>query len=144
MEQSTIFPSLDLKESVSTNRLVGLWRLMGGFRLIYLGAIVSLSIATVAKTLTYLLLRYFIDEALVATPEQTATPFYLIGLGFVGLAVIQGAFTFFSGKLAARSAEGAILRLRDYLFDHIQRLPFTYHDHAQTGQLLDVFIRGHG
>jgi len=136
MEQSTIFPSLDLKKTVSSNRLVGLWRLMGGFRLIYLGAIVSLSIATVAKTLTYLLLRYFIDEALVATPEQAAAPFYLIGLGFVGLAVVQGAFTFFSGKLAARSAEGAILRLRDYLFDHIQRLSFTYHDHAQTGELV--------
>jgi ATP-binding cassette subfamily B protein len=136
MEQSTFFPSLDLKKTVSSNRLVGLWRLMGGFRLIYLGAIASLSIATVAKTLTYLLLRYFIDEALIASPEQAAVPFYLIGLGFVGLAVIQGAFTFFSGKLAARSAEGAILRLRDYLFDHIQRLPFAYHDHTQTGELV--------
>jgi ATP-binding cassette subfamily B protein len=116
--------------------MVGLWRLIGGFRLIFLGAIVSLSIATVAKTLTYLLLRYFIDEALLATPEQAAVPFYLIGLGFVGLAVVQGAFTFYSGKWAARAAEGAILRLRDYLFDHIQRLSFTYHDHAQTGELV--------
>jgi ATP-binding cassette subfamily B protein len=60
----------------------------------------------------------------------------MIGLGFVGLAVIQGSVTFFSGKLAARAAEGVILRLRNYLFDHIQRLPFTYHDHAQTGELV--------
>jgi ATP-binding cassette subfamily B protein len=60
----------------------------------------------------------------------------LIALGFVGLAVLQGVFTFFSGKLAARSAEGAILRLRNYLFDHIQRLSFGYHDHAQTGELV--------
>lgn len=109
---------------------------MGGFRLLYLGAIFSLMVATGAKTLTYLLLRYFVDEALAATPETRAVPFYLIGLGFVGLALLQGAFTFFSGKLAARSAEGVILRLRNYLFDHIQRLPFTYHDHTQTGELV--------
>ena len=60
----------------------------------------------------------------------------MIALGFVGLAVIQGAFTFLSGRLAARSAEGAILRLRNFLFDHIQRLSFTYHDNTQTGELV--------
>jgi ATP-binding cassette subfamily B protein len=136
MQLSPFYPALDLKKTICTNRLVGLWRLMGGFRLLYLGAILSLMVATGAKTVTYLLLRYFVDEAIVAAPEQRAVPFYAIGLGFVGLAVIQGAFTFFSGKLAARSAEGIILRLRNYLFDHIQRLPFTYHDHAQTGDLV--------
>ena len=136
MQESSFYPSLDLKKTISTNRLVGLWRLLGGFRLIYLGAVVTLAIATTAKTVTYLLLRYFIDEALLATPEQAAAPFWLIALGFVALAVLQGGFTFLSGKLAARSAEGAILRLRNYLFDHIQRLSFTYHDHAKTGELV--------
>lgn len=133
MQHSSIYLPLDLKQTLSTNRLVGLWRLMGGFRWIYLGAIVSLSIATTAKTLTYLLLQYFVDDVLQG---QANTPFYLIALGFVGLAVFQGGFTFASGKLAARSAEGAILRLRNYLFDHIQRLNFTYHDHMQTGELV--------
>jgi ATP-binding cassette subfamily B protein len=28
------------------------------------------------------------------------------------------------------------MRLRNYLFDHIQRLPFKYHDHAKTGELI--------
>jgi ATP-binding cassette subfamily B protein len=107
---------------------------MAGFRLIYLGAIVALSVATLAKTLTYLLLQYFVDDLLLQ--EQPQVPFYAIGLGFVGLAVLQGGFTYLSGKLAARSAQGIILRLRNYLFDHIQRLPFTYHDQAQTGDLV--------
>jgi ATP-binding cassette subfamily B protein len=129
-----IYPNLNLKQTISDNRLVGLWRLMGGFRMIYLGAILALSVATLAKTLTYLLLQYFVDDLLLqAQPEL---PFYVIGLGFVGLAVVQGGFTYLSGKLAARSAQGIILRLRNYLFDHIQRLPFTYHDHTQTGDLV--------
>ncbi len=133
MQDSTIYPQLDLKQTLATNRVLGLWRLMGGFRWIYGGAILSLSIATVARTLTYLLLQYFVDDVL---PGQVATPFYLVALGFVGLAVCQGIFTFISGKLAAHSAEGAVLRLRNYLFDHIQRLSFTYHDRSQTGELV--------
>ncbi len=59
-----------------------------------------------------------------------------IALGFVGLAVLQGGFTFLSGRLAARTAEGIVLRLRNYLFDHIQRLSFTYHDQTPTGELI--------
>jgi len=134
MQSSNLYPTLDLKETTSPNRLVGLWGLMKGFRLTYLGAVASLAIATTAKTLTYLLLAYFVDDIL--TQSQPTMPFYLVALAFVGLAVIQGGFTFVSGKLAARSAEGVILRLRNYLFDHIQRLPFTYHDHTKTGELI--------
>lgn len=134
MQQSILYPPLDLKKTLSSNRLLGLWGLMKGFRLTYLGAILSMAVATTAKTLTYLLLAYFVDKVLIQT--QPSVPFYLIALGFVGLAVFQGGFTFISGKLAARSAEGVILRLRNYLFDHIQRLSFPYHDHTKTGELI--------
>lgn len=134
MQNSAIYPNLDLKRSLSKNRVVGLWRFMGGFHWIYMGAIISLALATGAKTLSYYLLQYFVDDVLIQ--QQVAIPFYVIALGFVGLALLQGIFTFLSGRLAAHSAEGAILRLRNYLFDHIQRLNFTYHDKNQTGELV--------
>jgi ATP-binding cassette subfamily B protein len=133
MQESTIYQNLDLKQSLSSNWLVGLWRLMGGFQAIYTGAILALAVATLGRTLTYVLLEYFVDDVLI---KGVAAPFYLIALGFVGLAAVQGLFTFISGKLAAHSSEGAILRLRNYLFDHIQRLSFSYHDKAQTGDLV--------
>jgi ATP-binding cassette subfamily B protein len=134
MQSSLLYPNLDLKQTISTNRLKGLWGLMGGFRWIYLSAILCVGLATAARTLTYLLLGYFVDTLL--PQAQPEVPFYMIAVGFVGLAVLQGGFTFLSGKLAARSTEGIMLRLRNYLFDHIQRLPFTYHDHTQTGELI--------
>jgi ATP-binding cassette subfamily B protein len=59
-----------------------------------------------------------------------------VALGFLALALAQGAFTFLGGKLAAQTAEGVVLRLRNYLYDHIQRLSFTYHDHTPTGELI--------
>ena len=108
--------------------------MMTGFRLLYLGATFSLGLAAASRTATYLLLGHFVDNILGQKGSLGVLP--LIALGFVGLALIQGVFSFLSGRLAAQTAEGIVLRLRNYLFDHIQRLSFTYHDQTQTGQLI--------
>lgn len=125
----------DLKNVVSDNRLAGLWRMLTGFRLTYIGALFTLTLATMAKTGSFLLLAYFVDTALVGEVGQIDT-FLLIAAGFVILALVEGFFTFQSGKLASRTGEGIARRLRNYLFDHEQRLTFTYHDNMQTGELI--------
>jgi ATP-binding cassette subfamily B protein len=99
-----------------------------------LGAALSLALAAVAQTSTYLLLRFFIDDVLGQEDSMRLLP--LVALGFVGLALIQGTFTFLSGRFAAQTAEGTVQRLRNYLYDHLQRLSFTYHDRIQTGELV--------
>jgi ATP-binding cassette subfamily B protein len=134
LPSSVTTATFDLKNAISPNRLVGLWRMMTGFRLTYLGAALSMGVAAVSKTATYLLLRYFVDDVL--GQEELSGILPLIALGFVGLALLEGAFTFLSGRLAAQTAEGIVLRLRNYLFDHIQRLSFAYHDRTQTGELI--------
>jgi ATP-binding cassette, subfamily B, bacterial len=124
----------DLKNAISSNRLVGLWRLMAGFRLKYVGATLSLGISATSKTATYLLLRYFIDNYFGdGTPQYNLA---LVASGFVMLALVEGSFTFMSGRLAAQTAEGTTRRLRNYLFDHIQHLPFFYHKRTETGELI--------
>ncbi|MFP4345564.1 MAG: ABC transporter ATP-binding protein [Anaerolineales bacterium] len=124
----------DLKQAVAQNRLVGLWQMMTGFRGVYAGAMVSIAIAAVARTLTYLLIQRVVDNVLVTGEQLDRLP--LFALGFVGLAAVEGLFTYLRGILSARTAEGVTVRLRNYLFDHIQRLSFTYHDHTQTGELI--------
>ncbi|MBE0410842.1 MAG: ABC transporter ATP-binding protein [Anaerolineales bacterium] len=124
----------DLQQHIADNRLLGLWGLMSGYRMTYLGATISQALAALAKTSTYLLLRYIIDNV-IGFPEA-ARLLPLFALGFISLAVVEGFFTFTSGRLAARTAEGIAIRLRDFLFDHIQRLPFTYHDKTRTGELI--------
>jgi ATP-binding cassette subfamily B protein len=124
----------DLKQAVAQNRLVGLWQMMTGFRGVYVGAMVSIAIAAVARTLTYLLIQRVVDNVLVTGEQLDRLP--LFALGFVGLAAVEGLFTYLRGILSARTAEGVTVRLRNYLFDHIQRLSFTYHDHTQTGELI--------
>jgi ATP-binding cassette subfamily B protein len=124
----------DLHHIVTKRRIIGLWRLLSGYRLFYLVASLCLGIGTLARTGTYLWLREFIDEILFSSPSRQQLA--LAGLGFVGLAAIQGLFTFVSGALSARTAENVARNLRNYLFDHIQRLTFTYHDQMQTGELI--------
>jgi ATP-binding cassette subfamily B protein len=124
----------DLKDTLAERRLVGLWRLLRGYRLIFLVATLSIGLAALARSGNYLLLRYFVDEVLVQDDLLRLLP--LIALGFVGIALVQGVFTYFSGRLAARTAESIAKRLREYMFDHLQRLPFRYHDQARTGELV--------
>jgi len=108
--------------------------MLTGFRLAYLGAVVGVGIAAILRTGNSLLLRYFVDDVLGQGRFDRTLP--LVGLSFVALALGQGAFSFLSGRLSARTAEGIARRLRNYLYDHIQRMSFTYHDQAQTGELI--------
>jgi len=115
--------------------------MMTGFRWRYIVATASLAIAALAKTATFLLLRYFIDEVLgqgnYSLGGDLNRTLIIVALGFVGLATLEGSFSYFSGRLAAYTAEGITRRLRNYLFDHIQRLDFSYHDKTPTGELIE-------
>ena len=123
----------DLQETIHKNRFASLWKLLRGFRLHYFGATIALGVSAFSKTGMFLLVQFLIDDVL-ANERRELLPW--VALGFVGLAVLEGTFTFFSGRLAARTAEGISYRLRNYIFDHIQRLTFSYHDRMQTGELL--------
>lgn len=139
---TTLEPTLtfDFRKTLQENRLKGLWQMMADYRLPYLAATLSLAGSALAKTFTYLLLRFFADDVLTegrllgANLTQT---FIWIAAGFVGLAMFEGGFSFLSGRLAAYTAEGITRRLRDFLFDHIQRLSFSYHATTPTGDLIE-------
>jgi ATP-binding cassette, subfamily B, bacterial len=124
----------NLQETLAEKRLVGLWRLMRGYRWIYLGAVVTLALGAANKTATYYLLRYLVDDVL-GQGRFDMTLIY-VGLGFVALALGEGGFTFLSGRLAAQTSEGLARRLRNFLYDHLQRLSFSYHDRSHTGELI--------
>ncbi len=124
----------DLQETLADRRIVGLWRLLRGYRLIFLIATLSIGVAALARAATYLLLGKYVDEILVAENAIRLLPW--VALAFLGLALIQGGATYLSGRLAGKTAEGIAKRTREYLFDHLQRLPFRYHDKARTGELV--------
>jgi ATP-binding cassette subfamily B protein len=128
------FSDFDIRTTVSENKLKSLWHLMRGYKRIYLIAALSLGFAASFRSGTYLILGRFIDELVADNNISKYIP--LIAASFFGLAVLQGVFTYISGRLAAKTAEGIARRLRNFLFDHIQRLSFSYHDKTKTGELI--------
>ena len=141
MKSATPAHEYDFSQALTPNRIRGLWRILSGFRLQYAGATISLAIAASSKTATFLLLRYFIDTVLgqgdYSLGGDLNRTLVIIALGFLGLASFEGSFSYFSGRLAAFTAESITRRLRNYLFDHIQRLEFAYHDKTPTGELIE-------
>jgi ATP-binding cassette, subfamily B, bacterial len=140
--QPTFEPAItfDFRHALEENRLKGLWKMMVDYRMPYIGATAALAVSALAKTFTYLLLRYFVDDVLTQGKyigNSLTQTFVWIGAGFVGLALFEGGFSFLSGRLAAYTAEGITRRLRDFLFDHIQRLSFSYHATTPTGDLIE-------
>ena len=107
---------------------------MAGQKGLYVAAMLLLGFAALSKTVTYLLLRRYADDVL--GQGATVQVLVLFGASFVLLAMVEGALTFVSGRWTAETSERVAQRLRDYLFDHIQHLSFTYHDRMQTGELI--------
>lgn len=139
---TTIEPTLtfDFRNAIEENRLKGIWKMMVDYRAPYISATAALAVSALAKTFTYLLLRYFADDVLTQGKyigNSLTQTFIWIAVGFIGLALVEGAFSYLSGRLAAYTAEGITRRLRDFLFDHIQRLSFSYHTTTPTGDLIE-------
>jgi ATP-binding cassette subfamily B protein len=79
------------------------------------------------------ILQLIIDKCI--EPKRPALiPHYLAILG--GLVVLKAAMGFGQGYCASRVALRTMYDIRNQLFDHIQRLSFSYHDEAETGQLI--------
>ncbi|HRQ41676.1 MAG TPA: ABC transporter ATP-binding protein [Chloroflexota bacterium] len=125
---------IDLKDTVTKRKVTGFWRLMTGYRLIYFAAIVCVGLSAIARSGLYYVLGKFVDEILPGDNLNQALVWVVLVL--LALAVLQGFFSYAGGRLAAKSSEGIARRLRNYLYDHLQRFTFSYHDRAQTGDLL--------
>ena len=83
------------------------------------------------------IIRSVIDEGLVQgqTAYLVRSAFLLLGLGIFS-AVLNLGNRYWSEWIAARVGYD----LRNRMYDHIQYLPFAYHDHAQSGQLISRCI----
>lgn len=61
---------------------------------------------------------------------------YICAIALVALTVGNGIFTFLRGREIAVASEGVARGLRDNLYSHLQNVPFDYHKHVSTGDLV--------
>ncbi|QYK50711.1 MAG: ABC transporter ATP-binding protein [Anaerolineales bacterium] len=125
---------IDLKKVVSQKRIKAFFGLLQGNYGAYAMATFSLAVSAICRSAVYLLLAYFVDDVLGTPNFSHQVP--LVALGFLGLALVQGIFTYASGTLSGRTGERVAQRLRNFLYDQLQRLSFSFHDRHKTGELI--------
>lgn len=112
-----------------------LWELTDGQRMRYAVAIVAMAIGTVFLLFEAYILQFALD-ALVRGDATLAETLIPAGLGLVLAHASHGLFTYLRGRWAAQASEGIVRQLRHRLYEHLERLPCDYHDHVDTGDLV--------
>ncbi len=117
------------------NAIKGLSSLLAGFALIYTLSLVAMAAAVAAEIASAFVLRAVVDGALSEGGKKLEV--FIVAAAIVVLAALaRGVFSFFSARGTAHTAEGIAKAVREALFDHLQRLPFAYHDRTRTGELI--------
>ncbi|MCD4651821.1 MAG: ATP-binding cassette domain-containing protein, partial [Candidatus Cloacimonetes bacterium] len=123
-----------------------------GYGRLYIASIIAVALATLFAFAIPLVLRTTLDsligDELVKSgitaklvkyfggKENLAQKLWLPGLIMLFLTAFSGLFTYFKGKWSAIAAESIAKRMRDNLYNHIQKLPFSYHQNVETGDLI--------
>ncbi|HEX9389101.1 MAG TPA: ABC transporter ATP-binding protein [Anaerolineales bacterium] len=102
-----------------------------------LATLLILLILTGLSLIVPRIIRSVIDDGLARGQKLylVRSAFLLLGLGLAS-AILNLGNRYWSEWIAARVGYD----LRNRMYDHIQYLPFTYHDHAQSGQLISRCI----
>lgn len=61
---------------------------------------------------------------------------WICGIALLLLTLASGIFLHLRGRWSAIASENTARRLRETLYDHLQRLPYAYHVRAETGDLI--------
>ncbi len=100
-------------------------------------ALAALVLMTVISLTVPLIIREVIDEGLV---NQDAPLLATAALILLAIGIAKAGLLYWQRYLTERIAAQVGYDLRNRMYDHIQRLSFTYHDHAETGQLISRTI----
>jgi ATP-binding cassette subfamily B multidrug efflux pump len=132
-QRSTRYP----RRAESMNNLLRLRGFLRPYWRQFALAIACLAATTALSLAIPSLIRQVVDVGLA----QRDTGFMAVaGLAIVAVGLVRAAFNLGQRYLAEWIANRVIYDLRNALYERIQRLPFGYHDRAQTGQLMSRFI----
>ena len=114
----------------SLTRVLGILR---SYFWLSVGATLSVLLLTAANAITPQLFRRGIDEGISPQNQQVVL---VTGAMMVGVAIARGLFNFTQSYWAEAISQGVAYQLRSQVFRRIETLSFSYHDQAQTSQLL--------
>jgi ABC-type multidrug transport system fused ATPase/permease subunit len=100
----------------------------------YLTGLVNTALALIIPQF----IRWIIDEGI---GKQNTSLLGWSVLGLLGLTFVKGVFSFVQGRSTEIASQGVAYDLRKAIHHKLSSLSFSYHDYAQTGQLLSRAIQ---
>jgi ATP-binding cassette subfamily B protein len=113
--------------------LIRLLAFLRGYWPLLVGAYVCLIFNAVFTLIVPSLIGHAVDEGLAKADLSVVA--WFSGL-IVLVSALRGLSAFGQGVLAESAAQGVSYQLRKAFYAHVQRLSFSFHDQAQTGELM--------
>ena len=112
-------------------------RYFHGSKRYFLCAVAASFLTTALNAVTPQIFRFGIDKVLGGGGyPYLREHLFVLSLAVVAVAVLSGIFMFLTRTCTARAGENFARNLRDALFYHVQRLPMSWHDKNQTGDII--------
>ncbi|MBL3649413.1 ABC transporter ATP-binding protein [Bacillus sp. RHFS10] len=103
------------------------------YRKVFMWSLLAMLFMTVITVVYPIILQITIDEIVLGRQYQLAA---WVSLGFIAVMALKGTATFFHQYLGDMFGIKSVYRLRNGLYEKLQRLSFSYYDNAKTGDLM--------
>ena len=108
-----------------------------GSKKYFVAAVIASLATTILNALTPQIFRFSIDEVLNGDKYALLSEHLWIMSGLLILvALMSGVTMFISRTNTAKAGENFAKNMRDTLFIHVQKLPMSWHDKNQTGDII--------
>ncbi|MFP4051720.1 MAG: ABC transporter ATP-binding protein, partial [Thermoplasmata archaeon] len=94
---------------------------------------VAVMISTVLGLVPPWLIRYGIDNMIM---EGKFEKLWIIGVAMVGTALLKGVFDYIKSYVSEYIAQNIIHDIRVKLYEHMNKLSFSFYDESRTGDLM--------
>ncbi|MCL1995966.1 MAG: ABC transporter ATP-binding protein/permease [Defluviitaleaceae bacterium] len=128
-----------------------LYKLTKGNRHLYLLAFLCISITVVIALIPPLIISFTLDNAIMGQEyttfvhrifadilgtENVRNNLWIPLVAIVTITLVRSLLGYTNNRLQALAVENIIRTMRNTIYDHLQKLPYSYHVKAQTGELI--------
>ena len=106
---------------------------IGRHKIKMLIAVCLSAMASIASLYVPKIMQWVLDDAV---PNKDVALLVKLAFLFIGLILIAIAFTTIRSRIMAKVGQEIIFAIRNDLFKHLQRLPFSYYDSRPAGKIL--------
>ena len=133
-------------QKASKDQRAVIWRLtkyvLSDYKFSILTVLVCIAITSVTTLASTLFTRTLIDDYIVplteaANPEYTSLAEVLFKLGLILLVGVVCSYLY--NRLMINVSQGTMLRLRQRIFERMERLPVSYFDQHSHGDMMSVY-----